>query len=108
MHGGVYTCEKIILTSVTFVFTSLEVIVISTSTNFNSYSGFGHLLKLTDIDINHHLITLVEWWKTETHTFHFPLGACIITLENVPLQLGLPINEEPVTGVPSSDSVSIC
>ncbi|MBA0857216.1 hypothetical protein Goshw_009002, partial [Gossypium schwendimanii] len=35
---------------------------------------------------------LVERWKPETHTFYFPCGECIITLEDVHLQLGLPMD----------------
>ncbi|MFQ6641117.1 hypothetical protein Gotur_016422 [Gossypium turneri] len=34
-----------------------------------------------------------------THTFHFPCGECTVTLEDVALQLGLPIDGSPVTGV---------
>jgi len=72
-------------------------------------AGFDHLLKISDFDINHHLITaLVERWRTETHTFHFPLGECMITLEDVALQLGLPIDGEAVTGVTSGDLISLC
>jgi len=29
--------------------------------------GFGHLLKILDFDINHHLITTVVRWRTDTH-----------------------------------------
>ncbi|MBA0799765.1 hypothetical protein Gohar_010259 [Gossypium harknessii] len=43
------------------------------------------------------LISLVERWRLETHTFHLPYGECTITLEDVSLQLGLPINGEVVT-----------
>ena len=40
-------------------------------------AGFDHLLKISDFDINHHLITtLVERWRIEAHTFHFPLREC--------------------------------
>ena len=41
---------------------------------------------------------LVERWRSETHTFHFPCGECTITLEDVALQLGLPIDGKEVTG----------
>ncbi|MFQ6668378.1 hypothetical protein Gotur_034048, partial [Gossypium turneri] len=33
---------------------------------------------------------LVERWRPETHTFHLSCNECIITLEDVHLQLGLP------------------
>jgi len=65
---------------------------------------FSRLLKISDFDINHHLITtLVERWRKETHTFHFPLSECTITLEDVALQLGLSIDGELVTGVTYGD-----
>ena len=35
---------------------------------------------------------LVEWWRLECHTFHFPCGECTVTLEDVALHLGLSIN----------------
>ncbi|MBA0766939.1 hypothetical protein Gotri_015929 [Gossypium trilobum] len=41
---------------------------------------------------------MVERWRLETHTFHLPYGECTITIEDVSLQLGLPINGEVVTG----------
>ncbi|XP_025612077.1 serine/threonine-protein phosphatase 7 long form homolog [Arachis hypogaea] len=41
---------------------------------------------------------LVERWRPETHTFHFPVGECAVTLEDVALILGLPTNGLPVTG----------
>ena len=69
-------------------------------------AGFGHLLSIPSIDINHHLITaLVERWRLETHTFHFPLGESTITLQDVALQLGLSIDGQPVTGFTSGDMV---
>ncbi len=73
------------------------------------HSGFGHLLKFKHIDFNHVLITtLVERWRTETHTFHFPLGETTFTLEDVELILGLPIDGQVVTGITSGDLVSLC
>ncbi|KAH1131297.1 hypothetical protein J1N35_002675 [Gossypium stocksii] len=40
---------------------------------------------------------LIERWRPETHTFHLLCGECIITLENVQLQLGLPVDGYAVT-----------
>nr|XP_025628626.1 serine/threonine-protein phosphatase 7 long form homolog [Arachis hypogaea] len=40
---------------------------------------------------------LIERWRPETHTFHFPVGECAVTLEDVALILGLPTNGLPVT-----------
>ncbi|XP_072060112.1 protein MAIN-LIKE 1-like isoform X1 [Arachis hypogaea] len=41
---------------------------------------------------------LVERWRPETHTFHFPVGECAVTLEDVVMILSLPTNGLPVTG----------
>ncbi|XP_025607830.1 serine/threonine-protein phosphatase 7 long form homolog [Arachis hypogaea] len=41
---------------------------------------------------------LIERWRPETHTFHFPVGECAVTLEDVAVILGLPTNGLPVTG----------
>jgi len=71
-------------------------------------AGFGHLLSIPSIDINHHLIiALVERWRPETHTFHFRLGESTITLQDVALQLGLSINGQPITGFTSGDMVEV-
>ncbi|KAK5842488.1 hypothetical protein PVK06_004852 [Gossypium arboreum] len=40
---------------------------------------------------------LVERWRLETHTFHLSCGECTITLEDVTLQLGLPVDGYAVT-----------
>ncbi|RYQ87339.1 hypothetical protein Ahy_B09g094842 [Arachis hypogaea] len=41
---------------------------------------------------------LIERWRPETHTFHFPVDECAVTLEDVAIILGLPTNGLPVTG----------
>ena len=72
-----------------------------------NHFGCGHLLKFKLIDFNHVLITtLVERWRTKTHTFHFPLCETTVTLEDVELILGLPIDGQVVTGITSGDLVS--
>lgn len=69
-------------------------------TNLNYVARFGHLLKLGNMKINHLLVTtLAERRRTKTYTFHLPLDATIITLEDVALQLGLPIDRESVNGL---------
>ncbi|XP_052483108.1 protein MAINTENANCE OF MERISTEMS-like [Gossypium raimondii] len=55
------------------------------------------------------LSALVERWRPETHTFHFPCGECTVTLEDVALQLGLPIDGSPVTGLSAfTDPDALC
>ena len=40
---------------------------------------------------------LVKQWRLECHMFHFPCGECTMTLEDVALHLGLPINGFVIT-----------
>jgi len=59
-------------------------------------AGFGHVLKVSNMDINHLMVTtLCERWRTETHTFHMPLGETTITLKDVSLQLGCQLMVNP-------------
>ncbi|KAK5793039.1 hypothetical protein PVK06_034174 [Gossypium arboreum] len=51
---------------------------------------------------------LAEIWRPETHTFHLLGDKCKITLEDVTLQLGLPMDEPIVMGstiVPSKEGL---
>ncbi|XP_017416446.1 protein MAIN-LIKE 1-like [Vigna angularis] len=77
--------------------------------NLLQAAGFTHILKASNMEINHQLVTaLVERWRIETHTFHFPLGESTITLEDVALQLGLPIEGHDVTGISSGPLTCFC
>ncbi|MFQ6669892.1 hypothetical protein Gotur_034971, partial [Gossypium turneri] len=59
--------------------------------------------------VENYLRALVERWRPETHTFHLPCGECTITLKYVNLQLGLSVDEYPVTGsVQSGDWGAVC
>ncbi|XP_012442182.2 protein MAINTENANCE OF MERISTEMS-like [Gossypium raimondii] len=73
-------------------------------------AGFGSVALIRSSDLRFDLLSaLVERWCPETHTFHFPCGECTVTLEDVALQLGLPIDGSPVTGVSSfTDPAALC
>ncbi|MBA0828406.1 hypothetical protein Goarm_013083 [Gossypium armourianum] len=51
----------------------------------------------------------VERWRLEMHTFHLPCGECIITLEDMKLQLGLLVDGSIVIGsIQSVDWEIVC
>ncbi|XP_040948605.1 serine/threonine-protein phosphatase 7 long form homolog [Gossypium hirsutum] len=73
-------------------------------------AGFGSAALIRTFELRYDLISaLVERWRPETHTFHLPCGECTVTLEDVALQLGLPIDGNAVTGVSSiSRPATLC
>ncbi|KAG8478332.1 hypothetical protein CXB51_028051 [Gossypium anomalum] len=73
-------------------------------------AGFGSAALIWTFDLRYDLISaLVERWRPETHTFHLPCGECTVTLEDVALQLGLPIDGSPVMGVSAiAEPAALC
>ncbi|XP_012453549.1 protein MAINTENANCE OF MERISTEMS-like [Gossypium raimondii] len=73
-------------------------------------AGFGSSALIQTFDLRYDLLSaLVERWRPETHTFHFPCGECTVTLEDVALQLGLPIDGSLVTGVTAfTEPAALC
>ncbi|KAK5838961.1 hypothetical protein PVK06_007711 [Gossypium arboreum] len=60
--------------------------------------GFGTATLIRMFELRANLISaLVERWRLETYTFHLSCGECIITLEDVALQLGLQVDDVPIT-----------
>lgn len=46
--------------------------------------GLYHVLHLPEVTTNKAMITaLIEWWHSETCSFHLPTGEASITLEDV-------------------------
>ena len=60
--------------------------------------GLEGLLRTPSREIDHGLImALVEQWWPKTHTFHMPHGEVTITLQDVEVLLGLPVDGEAIT-----------
>ncbi|KAG8499333.1 hypothetical protein CXB51_005850 [Gossypium anomalum] len=72
--------------------------------NYLREAGFWHLATIgRGCKLDPKLISaLIERWRPETYNFHLPCGECTITLEDVHLQLGLPVDGYAVTGSASS------
>ena len=49
------------------------------------------------------LTAFVDRWRLETHTFHLPCGEVSITLQDVAMIFGLPLEGNAVTGIIQSD-----
>ena len=70
---------------------------------------FSDVAKLGQVKIDNALvIALVERWRPASHTFHLPVGECTITLKDVDLQLGLSIDDRPITGPTYSNWEQTC
>ncbi|KAI3457285.1 hypothetical protein Pfo_013948 [Paulownia fortunei] len=55
--------------------------------------GFYGVYRCGHFDMNFHLITvLVERWRPETHTFYFRIGEVTVTLQDVAVIWGLPVD----------------
>ncbi|KAK9998277.1 hypothetical protein SO802_017880 [Lithocarpus litseifolius] len=71
--------------------------------------GLEGLLWILGIEIDHDLImALVERWWPETHTFHMPHGEVTITLQDVEVLLGLPVDGEAITRSTQKEWVNMC
>ena len=78
-------------------------------TQYIDAAGFTGLFKVPDMEIDHALITaLVEQWCSETHTFHLPHGEMGITLQDIEVMLGIPVDGLPVTRRTDMDWSVLC
>lgn len=74
-------------------------------------AGFGGVFDIPFMSIDLALITtLLERWRLETHSFHLRMGEWTITLQDVEVLLGLPIDGGPVIGKVESpdESANLC
>ncbi|KAD7476927.1 hypothetical protein E3N88_00063 [Mikania micrantha] len=70
-------------------------------------TGFGGIIDCGYRKVDHALITaLVERWRPETHTFHLTVGEATVTLQDINVLWGLPIEGEPVSGIDFSFKVN--
>ena len=61
------------------------------------------------IQLDHALITaFVKRWCLETHTFHLPHGEMTITLQDVEVIVGLPIEGEAMVGPAKRTWTEMC
>ncbi|XP_073116209.1 serine/threonine-protein phosphatase 7 long form homolog [Elaeis guineensis] len=64
------------------------------------YLRFYGVYRIGRIQMDVGLITaMLERWRPETHTFHLPFGEATISLQDVSILTGLPVDGDPVTGV---------
>ncbi|XP_072080846.1 serine/threonine-protein phosphatase 7 long form homolog [Arachis hypogaea] len=61
-------------------------------------TGFYHVSQIGVVQYQKTLINaLIERWHPDTHTFHLPIGECVVILEDVAIIRGLPTDGLPVT-----------
>ena len=61
------------------------------------------------MEVDHTLITtLVKHWCLEMHTLHLPHGEMGITLQDIEVMLGVPVDGLPMTGSVKLDWLGLC
>nr|POE68789.1 serine/threonine-protein phosphatase 7 long form like [Quercus suber] len=105
MHDpGTLTCR-----SRSLEFSNREAMVDDRVVNIIKALGLEGLLWLLGKEIDHGLITaLVERWWPETHTFHMPHGEVSITLQDVEVLIGLPVDGAAITGSTQKTWTAVC
>ncbi|XP_075098970.1 serine/threonine-protein phosphatase 7 long form homolog [Nicotiana tabacum] len=56
-------------------------------------TGFYRIIEIDRLQLDWSLIAaLIERWRPDTHTFHLPIGEATITLQDVEVPYGLPVD----------------
>ncbi|KAH7846134.1 hypothetical protein Vadar_010370 [Vaccinium darrowii] len=72
-------------------------------------AGFGGFMDIPFISLDLALITaLLERWRPETHSFHLGSGEWTVTLQDVEVILGIPIDGLPVVGSTEQNWDKLC
>ncbi|XP_058192020.1 serine/threonine-protein phosphatase 7 long form homolog [Rhododendron vialii] len=72
-------------------------------------AGFGGVIDISFISLDLGLMTaLLERWQPETHSFHLRTGEWSVTLQDVEVLLGLPVDGEPIIGTTNEDWGPLC
>ncbi|XP_070035750.1 serine/threonine-protein phosphatase 7 long form homolog [Nicotiana tomentosiformis] len=60
-------------------------------------TGFYRIVEIDRLQLDWSLIkALIKRWRLETHTFHLPIGEATVTLQDMDVMYGLPVDEHPV------------
>ena len=71
--------------------------------------GLERIHMVPSIKLDHALITaFVERWRPETHSFHLPHGEMTITLQDVEVIMGMPIEGAAMVGFTKRTWKSMC
>ena len=71
--------------------------------------GLKRLHMVPSIKLDYALIIeFVEQWRPETHSFHLPHGEMTITLQDVEVMVGMPIEGEAMVGFTKRIWKSVC
>lgn len=104
MHNNIVTCRR--------VRTSLTRAHVRRDPQMDVYleqENFIEVARLSFIHLDWHLVmTLMERWWSETHIFHMRYVKMTITLEDVGVQLELPVEGDAVIGNSSFSWKDLC